>query len=140
PYRFYQANLLKIPYLKISSPEWGLRTGTATSASELVCVQPIQVFSNLASVTHRLNNRSLGTRKPANGIARFEVPFVNGLNRLQATAAGAQVSDQADINFQLLPHNLRDKRLPFTSLNVSLGDRRYCYDQTNHELWLPEQE
>lgn len=140
-YRFYQANLLKTPYIQIGSKEWDLRTGVAKSTTNLVHEQTIQVFSNQPSVTLLHNGKIVGTQPTQQGIASFNVAFVDGTNTLQASASmgNRQLTDQADIQFNLIPVDLNSKVLPFKEINISLGDSRYFYGNENHEIWLPEQ-
>ncbi|MEO7767721.1 MAG: glycoside hydrolase family 2 TIM barrel-domain containing protein, partial [Ferruginibacter sp.] len=141
-YRFYQANLLKAPYIQVGSKEWNIRTGFAVSENNLICTQPVTVFSNQKRVTLQLNGKQIGTVEAAQGIARFDVPFVNGLNRILATATtnGNEISDQADVNFSLLSQDLKSKRIPFKEMNISLGDKRFFYDEKTSQTWIPEQE
>ena len=141
-YRFYQANLLTAPYIQIGSKEWKVRTGFAASETALVCTQPVTVFSNQKKITLKLNGKEVGTSESVQGIARFDVPFVDGLNRLVAiaTSDGIEITDQADINFNMLSQNLRSTNLPFKEMNISLGDRRFFYDEKTAQTWIPEQE
>jgi beta-galactosidase len=141
-YRFYQANLLTAPYIQIGSKEWNVRTGFAAIENDPVCNQPVLVFSNQKKVTLKLNGKEVGTVETAQGVARFNVPFVNGLNRLLATATsnGTEVTDQADINFLMLSQNLKSQLLPFNEMNISLGDKRFFYDEKTAQTWIPEQE
>ena len=140
-YRFYQANLLHTPYIQIGSKDWNVRTGFATSENELICQQPVAVFSNGKAVTLILNGKDVGTSETVQGIAKFNVPFVNGINRVVAktTVNGNAVTDQADIRFNLLSQNLRSQKLPFTEMNISLGDYRFFYDEKTAQTWIPEQ-
>jgi beta-galactosidase len=39
----------------------------------------------------------------------------------------------------MLPSQLNDIKLPFTELNVSLGDKRFFVDNKLQQVWLPEQ-
>ncbi|MEI6950529.1 glycoside hydrolase family 2 TIM barrel-domain containing protein [Paraflavisolibacter sp. H34] len=141
-YRFYQANLLQRPYLQIGSKEWNVRTGFAASESALVCNQPLVVFSNQKKVSLKVNGKEAGTAETEQGVARFTVPFVTGLNRIVATASenGGEVTDQADIQFHLLSQNLRNSNLPFSEMNISLGDKRFFFDEKTGQTWIPEQE
>lgn len=143
-YRFYQANLLTKAYVQIGAKEWDLRTGIAKSEHDLTNVQTIQVFSNQPQVTLKHNGKTIGTKETMQGTASFLVDFVDGKNTLQATAGTVgnccQVLDQADIQFNLVPINLKSQTLPFNELNVSLGDKRYFHDMENHQAWLPEKE
>ena len=141
-YRFYQANLLKTPYIQIGSKEWNMRTGIVSTNTALVCRQPVSIFSNQKQVTLKMNGKVVGTSKTNQGIATFEAPFVNGLNCLVASAFanGVETTDQADINFKLLSQNLKSKSVPFKEMNISLGDYRFFFDEKNAQTWIPEQE
>ncbi|MBD0294293.1 MAG: beta galactosidase jelly roll domain-containing protein, partial [Flavisolibacter sp.] len=141
-YRFYQANLLHTPYIQISSKEWSVRTGFEKDEKNPVCTQPVFIFSNQKQVTLKHNGKEVGTAETHEGVAQFDVPFVNGANHLLATATanGTGVTDQADINFDLLSQNLKSQSLPFKEMNVSLGDNRFFYDEKTAQTWIPEQE
>jgi beta-galactosidase len=139
-YLFYQAHLLKTPFLKIGSRAWTLRASVAAGPDSLFCRQPVDVYTNQPAVRLLLNGRDLGTRPAEFGVAHFTVPFANGPNQLRAQAAGQPLEDAADIEFRLLPTNLTAAALPFTELNVSLGDERYFTDAKLHQVWVPEQE
>jgi beta-galactosidase len=141
-YRFYQANLLNTPYIQIGSKEWTVRTGFATSDKALVCRQPVTVFSNQKKVTLKVNGKEVGASETTQGISTFDVPFVNGVNCLVATATGnvVETTDQADINFKLLSQNLKSQSLRFSEMNISLGDYRFFFDEKTAQTWIPEQE
>ncbi|MEJ5962638.1 glycoside hydrolase family 2 TIM barrel-domain containing protein [Pedobacter immunditicola] len=141
-YRFYQANLLGSPYVQIGSKEWIVRTGFAATEKNAICTQPVIVFSNQKTVSLKQNGKLIGSAATAQGIASFEVPFVNGLNRLTvaAMADGIEINDQVDINFHMLSQNLKSKELPFNELNISLGDKRFFYDENAAQVWISEQE
>ncbi|TLM87403.1 glycoside hydrolase family 2 TIM barrel-domain containing protein [Hymenobacter jeollabukensis] len=138
-YLFYQARLLASPFLAIGARGWRLRAGVAAGPDSLYCVQPVDVFTNQPAVELRLNGRVLGTKPAADGVARFRVPFGPGLNQLTASVPGQLLTDQADIEFQLLPTPLAAATLPFRELNVSLGDERQFSDEARQQVWLPEQ-
>jgi beta-galactosidase len=140
-YRFYKANLSTTPYIQIGSKEWNNRTGFAASETALVCNQPVSVFSNQKSVSLKVNGKAIGSAETVQGIAKFDVPFVNGVNRILATATGngLEITDQGDINFTLLAQNLKSGQLPFKAMNISLGDSRFIYDEKTSEVWIPEQ-
>lgn len=141
-YRFYQANLLKTPYLQIGSKEWDKRTGFALSASNLTCTQPMAFFTNQKKVSVSLNGKEIGTATSMQGIANLDIPFVNGLNEIIASSNenGVQVLDHVSIQFQLLSQNLKNTNLPFQNMNISLGDKRYFFDAVAGQTWIPEQE
>jgi beta-galactosidase len=138
-YLFYQASLLKTPFLKIGSRSWTLRAGPAAGPDSLVCRQVVEVYTNQPAVQLLLNGRALGTRPVAGAMARFSVPFGPGLNRLRAQAPGQDLGDEVTIDFQVIPARLADARLPFSELNVSLGDERTFTDTKLHQVWVPEQ-
>jgi beta-galactosidase len=138
-YFLYQATLLKTPFLRIGSRGWTLRAGPAAGPDSLWCRQPVDVYTNQPAVQLLLNGRDLGTRPAVAGVAHFTVPFGAGLNQLRARAAGLALEDQTEIEFQLFPTSLSSAKLPFTELNVSLGDERTFTDTRLHQVWVPEQ-
>lgn len=141
-YRFYQSNLLKRPYIAIGSKEWDNRTGFAVSDDTLVCKQPFYVFSNQKSVSLKHNGKVIGSASTNLGVAKFDVPLTNGINYISAIGNdnGIFVSDEAVINFTLLSQNLKNKSLPFDEMNISLGDKRFYFNEKTKQTWIPEQE
>jgi beta-galactosidase len=135
-YFLYQAYLLGKPFIKITSAQWKDRTGTADSAA-LSSTQPIQVATNLKSAELFLNGKSLGVKVAVDHIIDWQVPFVNGKNQLRVVS-GDQ-NDQADINFQLQPFKFNKNNIPFKSINVLLGSKRFYIDEKEHQLWMPDQ-
>lgn len=140
-YRFYQANLLNKPYLQIGSKEWNIRTGFAKSETDLTCTQPITIFSNQKRVTMYLNGKEIASKETAQGVVTFDVPFSNGQNDLTVyTSENGQVlTDHAQIQFNVVSQNLRSQALPFQEMNISLGDKRFYFDDKAGQTWLPEQ-
>jgi beta-galactosidase len=138
-YYYYQARLLTTPFLKIGSRSWTLRAGPAAGPDSLFCRQVVEVYTNQPTAQLLLGGRSLGAHPAVAGVARFSVPFGPGPNQLRAEVPGQTLADEASIDFQLIPTKLADPRLPFTELNVSLGDERTFTDYQLHQVWLPEQ-
>lgn len=142
-YHFYQSFLLKEPFIRIGSRNWKLRSGIAESDEKLRCSQQLEVYTNQQTeVTLRLNGKVIGSVTPKDGVAAFDVPFSDGVNQLEATvqALGNTIKDVADIDFLLLPSVLKSTALPFSEINVSLGDNRYFIDEKSHQVWIPEKE
>ncbi|WP_457063499.1 glycoside hydrolase family 2 TIM barrel-domain containing protein [Hymenobacter sp. UYAg731] len=137
-YLFYQAHLLKTPFVRIGSRAWILRSGLAAGPDSLHCAQPVELYTNQPTAELLLNGQSLGTSPAEFGIVRFRVPFSNGPIQLTARA-GPAPPDYADIHFQLIPADLTSEKLPFTELNISLGDQRFFTDARLNQVWLPEQ-
>jgi beta-galactosidase len=138
PYLFYQANLLKNPFLAIGSAGRTVRSGIAGANG--FCSQTLDIFSNAKLVSLSVNGKKLSPIAPALGIARFQVPFMPGNNSIEAIsdAAEGSLKDVRQIYFKMIPANLRDNNVPFTALNVSLGDKRFFNDERSREVWLPE--
>lgn len=137
-YYYYQANLLKTPFVKIGSRNWKLRGGIGDDSNR--CVQPVEVYSNLPQVSLWQNGKFIGTQPVTGKVARFDVPFANGKNELKAIASanGANYEDFATVNFKMVPSALKSNALPFDELNVSLGDTRFYVDDKLQQIWLPE--
>lgn len=140
-YLFYQAALCKRPVLAIGNREWKARGGVVNT-SERACKQAVPVFSNAKEVELLINGRSLGVKAVENGSAIFEVPFVNGLNQLKATAVvgNSVVEDWLEVCFQLVAADLKEHGADFTEMNIMLGSPRYFEDRTAQVAWIPEQE
>jgi beta-galactosidase len=140
PYYLYQAILTKQPFIKITSASWNERTGIANSTTGL-CMQPLQVASNLDSVELLLNGKSIGKNAVVEALAAWSVPFTDGKNKLLAKGYkdGKWYTDEMDINFTMLPFSLKDGRYPFRQLNILLGADRYYIDQKRKQVWIPDQ-
>lgn len=138
-YYYYQANLLKQPFIKIGPHNWTLRGGIGDKDN--VCMQPIEVYSNLPEVSLWLDGKLIGKQPVHDKVASFNVPFKNGTNVLKAsaTAGGLSYEDLITVNFKMVPADLRSEALPFTEVNVSLGDKRFYIDDKLQQVWLPEQ-
>ena len=138
-YLQYQAILSKTPVLNIGGSNWTIRGGVVNEAG--TCLQPVKVYSNQKTVELLLNGKSLGVQNVVDNIALFEVPFVNGENRLDAlTAENPALRDQLKVDFRAIPSNLKDTKTPFNEINVMLGSKRYFEDKTNAVVWIPEKE
>lgn len=135
-YFLYQAYLLDQPFIKIASAQWKERAGVADSA-KLFSTQPFQVATNLKSAELFLNGKSLGVKEAADHICSWQVPFVNGINKLRAVSGNS--SDEMDVSFQLQPFNMTDQAIPFKDINILLGAKRFYIDEKEHQLWMPDQ-
>lgn len=138
-YHLYQSFLLKKPFIRIGSRSWKLRSGIAEGEDKLFCRQQVEVYTNQQSeVTLIHNGKVLGIVSPKDGVAAFDVPFSDGLNQLEASVNS--IKDVTEINFLLQPSVLKSNALPFSEINVSLGDNRYFVDEKSHQVWIPEKE
>ncbi|EHQ24422.1 glycoside hydrolase family 2 sugar binding [Mucilaginibacter paludis DSM 18603] len=140
-YYFYQANLLKSPFIKIASALWAYRTGTAVNDGDTTALQTIRVYTNLDSAQLCINGKLLGWQKAIDKQCQWQVPFINGENMIVVTAydRGKTYNDDVRINFKLQPANLKRVTNPFTGINILLGSKRYFVDDFNHEVWQPDQ-
>lgn len=141
-YYYYQSQLAQQPYIQIGSRNWRNRSGIAVSDSALYCMQPVEIYTNQPHVTVKLNGQFLDSVETDNGIARVEVPFINGNNELEAfaTVHDSLVRAIANIEFKLIPADLKSTALPFTDIHVKLGDKRYFTDDSTGITWLPEKQ
>lgn len=139
-YLQYQAMLIKTPVVAIGGMNWKIRGGNTDEKGE--CVQPIKVYSNQPDVELFINGKSLGTQLVIDNIAQFNVPFVNGLNKIDASAKTETgvVRDELNVDFRAVSYNLKDTKQPFTELNVMLGSKRLFEDKTASIVWIPEKE
>lgn len=140
PYYYYQAVLLRQPFLRIASRGWTRRTAMA-APGDTVAWQQVQVATNLKMAELLLNGRSLGTATCNNGLCSWNVPFRNGKNVLAAHGAGQTktVKDAMTVDFLLQPNDARSKKLPFRRVSLLLGANRYIIDDSAHATWAPAQ-
>lgn len=130
-YLFYKTVLNSTPQLAIGNREWQNRSGADDGSGR--CIQPVPVFTNQPSVTLTLNGRKVGTKRSEGGVAMFDVPFVDGENRLVARAGA--LTDVLTVGFRLAQASPER----FTELNVMLGSPRYFDDREAGLAWIPEQ-
>jgi beta-galactosidase len=139
-YYFYQARLSKKPIVSIGSKNWVNRSGILASENDNVYYENLEVFSNEAEVTLKINGQNLGSQPVKEGSAIFNVPFKNGTNLVEAfSSANENIKDFASIHFTIYAPNLSSSKFPFESIRVSLGDKREYTDELTHQNWLPEQ-
>jgi beta-galactosidase len=139
-YYLYQAALLKVPYLKIGCAYGQVRSGIAKPGDSSAVAQ-LQVFTNQKNVKLFVNGRDLGEKNTTFNTCTWDVPFVNGKNILKAVSIinGKMYTDQEIIDYDLQPFNLKDKSLPFSSINILLGSSRNFVDEITQQIWLPDQ-
>ncbi len=138
-YYFYQANLLKKPFIKIGMGNRTVISGVTNDRDTYL--QTVQVYSNQPMVSMSVNGKKLGEKQTEQGIANFEVEFKNGQNKLGAwtTADNELFTDEYPVLAKLIPSQLSSTTVPFTQLNVSLGDTRTFNEEKSKQVWLPEQ-
>lgn len=138
-YYFYQANLLKQPFLKIGMGNREVISGIANAHDTLP--QTVRVYSNQPLVALLANGKNIGTKPSSGGVATFTVDLKAGLNTLQATAntKGQVLTDLYPIRAKLVPQQLNNTKTPFEAINVSMGDTRYFTEELSKQVWLPEQ-
>ncbi|WP_052444800.1 glycoside hydrolase family 2 TIM barrel-domain containing protein [Flammeovirga sp. OC4] len=128
---FYQASLLKTPFIGISTKSWKRRSCIEDLENKGFATMPVQVFSNQSEVELFINGKSIGSQKVQDAIATFEVPFTNGINRLKAVAG--KVEDYSEVRIDLLPQSF--ETFPINGLSINLGDERFFYDDQIDQAW-----
>lgn len=140
-YCLYKANLFNKPYLSIGNREWKNRAGAINSADGY-CVQQLPVFSNLKKVELIANGTSLGEKNLDGGYVLFDVPFIDGENKIEAIALDENnkiIEDVIFVDFQLVGKKLDIKTLE-KGVNIMLGSTSYFEDRDSKLCWIPEQE
>ena len=139
-YLHYQAMFAVKPTVNIGGQLWKIRGGNADSNN--TCIQPVKVYTNSENIELFLNGKSLGNQKVNSNIVQFEVPFVNGVNVLEAVGLfqSEKVRDLLKVDFLMLASDLKSTTIPFNEMNIMLGSKRYFEDKENSTIWLPEKE
>ncbi|NCD71226.1 glycoside hydrolase family 2 TIM barrel-domain containing protein [Mucilaginibacter agri] len=137
-YFFYEANLIKQPFIKISN--WLIRAAITDSLNQSVATQPLTVFSNAAKITLKVNGISINTQQVSDGMSTFNVAFKNGINKIEADAIinGKAYKDEAIIKFNLIPRQLQSAKQANLNINVLLGAKRFYTDKARN-IWIPDQ-
>ena len=137
-YYLYQAYLLEQPFLKVLSAGKNERTAVADSGSH-ISKQLVQVATNLPAVELFINDKSLGLQKSVSHVCEWQVPFIDGPNKIEAvaTTAGLRYSDVSEINFKLIPY-LFNQVAEFYPLHILLGAKR-SFTDNQHVVWIPDQ-
>jgi beta-galactosidase len=136
-YYFYQANLLKTPFLKIGMGGRLFLSGEPDSEGR--CTQRVYVYSNQPVVSLFLNGTKLEDRRPQHGIAVFYVGFPAGANTLIARSGNENImTDSYVVDVLPVPDQLSTITFDFPPLRMSLGDPRYITQDNGRVVWLPE--
>lgn len=138
-YRYYQAILKKEPFIAIGGSDWKNRSGVADDDG--ICYLPVSVYSNLKEITLKNNGKVISKSVVENGAAIFNVPFINGENRLEAEGRDGTISlnDLLSVNAQLVRRTIKQDN-KFTELNMMLGTNRQFEDRDACIAWMPEKE
>lgn len=139
-YYLYQAFLLKKPFIAIGAKLWEYGSGIEDKTGANTSTQPVQIFTNLDKATLFHNGKHMGEKSAdENHIITWDVPYIKGKNTLEAVGQSGDTltKDYHTVAFDLIPKELKSKSLPFESLRVSLGSKRYFLDALTHQVWLP---
>jgi beta-galactosidase len=136
PYYYYQAVLSKDPFIKIlGSCQSSLGITDTTTAT---CYHPLQVATNLDSITIRLNGKEMGSFPSVNGLVERKLPLLKGVNTVVAEGrlAGKLFRDRLETEVHL-PEACLANNTVNTQLNIMLGTTRYYRDR-NGAWWQPD--
>jgi beta-galactosidase len=131
----YRSDLLKTPIVYIAAHNYTCRAGCETSKG--VCENHINVFSNGKQVELKVNGMTLGKKELDGNMAGFEVPFINGLNQLEAVDDRG-VKDEVAVQFQVVPSNLKD--LDKVDLAVNVGSYQSFITPNTGVIWIPDRQ
>ena len=136
---YYQASLLKEPFMAIGTKTWGQRSYLEDQAGSGISTMPVSVFTNQAEIELFLNGKSLGTKKADSVIVVFDVPFINGINKLKAVSKSTDsFEDYSEIRINVLP--LKLDKFPVGGISVNVGDKRFFYDEKLDQAWMFDKE
>jgi len=133
---FYKAKLSSDPVLRIVSHDWTARVGNPPVNEK------VEIYSNLKEVELFLNGDSLGKKLIDSSRKEFwDVPFKNGLNKLEARAmtAAGPIVDHLEIHFKYLPSSLSNATIPFEEIAIKVGSFAQFIDSSGL-IWQADQE
>jgi len=143
-YYYYKAQLSKEPVIHIASHDWKSRYCKVIIRSEkrgISVSNPVKVYTNLQKVELFINGESLKKKKTGDsGIVVWDVPFIEGLNILEAHGkrSGVLYSDKVEIDNKMYIEDLRTSKIYFNELAVNVGAASQFIDN-NGIVWNPDQ-
>jgi len=140
-YYLYQSILTENPTIKIATSSLTKRSGIPDNENAKFCTQPIWVYTNCESVNLFLNGISQGVQEVKNNKVNWNIPFSDGASIISAigTKNGVIARDFMNIQFKMLPYNLKNEEFKFKEININCGGEYYYTDNEN-QLWLPDKE
>ncbi len=133
---FYQASLLKEPFVAIAAKTWKQRSYLEDAQGAGISTMPVDIFSNQKEIELFLNGKSLGIKKMDSVIAVFDVPFVDGVNKLRAVNTSTDYcEDFTEVRINVLPLSLK-AHFPAGGISVNVGDQRFFYDDQFDQAWM----
>lgn len=141
-YYFFQAAWSKEVVANIGPKLWTERGGVESVNNSGYCSQSVEIYANTQDAELFLNNVSLGKKSITDYVAKWDVPFVNGKNTLllRAWQDGKEIIDYMTVNFNLIPHELKNNKQDFEEIAVNVGSNCFFNDENkNNYLWMPDQ-
>ncbi len=133
----YRAHFAGNDVLHIALQNYIRQGGIEDAAGTGVSTHPVRIFSNTGEVELSVNGASLGRKKVASHTVVFEVPFMDGVNLLEATD-NKGVKDQIEIDFTLYTPPLSSPERKAIAVNV--GSHFSFYDPGSKILWMSDRE
>lgn len=140
-YWYYKSRWNNEPEVRIApvlSPE---RAGMQDEGEEYTSTRRIWIYTNLEMVELIANGKSLGRVEAENYKAFFDVPFIDGENKLEARAVkgGKIYQDFQRVNFKVYPQDLTDERFKEEEILISCGSN-YHFTDNFGQVWLKDKE
>lgn len=137
-YYFYKANLSTTPFIKLTPVLYDRRAALADSGKN-TSSQKVVVFTNLDKVELLHNRRILEKKEVKDGMAVFDVAFVDGENLLEAIGVKETrlLKDFQQIHYDIIPFDFKSKNPEFRYINVNAGEDYYFIDNYG-QVFLPD--
>jgi beta-galactosidase len=137
-YFYYKAVLSDEPMIKIAPVNYSLRAGIEENPGDKFCKKDVWVYSNADKITLYHNGKKMESRNVDQAKEIFRIPFVTGLNTLEAVAKTKKGihKDFQEVDFILYPKDLKNAKVP-RSININVGAPFYFTDNAGN-LWLPD--
>jgi len=139
-YYYYQAVLNEKPIVNIGIKNWRFHTGIEDVTNKSVCHKNVEIYSNLPQVEIIFNGQSQGLYPVESHTVSCQLAFINGVNTITAlgkTKDGRIVTDRHQINFNLIPNNLKESHDHPIEIRVNAGSNCYFLDKEEKAVWLP---
>jgi beta-galactosidase len=133
----YRAYFSDKPVLHIALQDFTQQGGIEDEKGKAASTHPVKVFSNAGEVELFVNGQSIGTKQVEKHVVVFDVPFHDGLNKLEAVDNnGLKASTDVDYTLYTIPLA--------TSVNneiaVNVGSHFSFYDPDTRIMWMADRE
>lgn len=136
-YYFKAVNMPDRPLVHIACRDWS--TQTIIAKSDRTLYTPVKVYTTCPEVCLTVNGKELAQQTVENFSATFQVPVIQGKNRIIATGINNNIIESADtfdIMIQTIPEVMAND--PTKTIAINVGSNCHYIDTINNITYIPD--